>query len=171
MTLEELASSGGRVVCPQCLGDFKAQVDLSGVTPSHKCAQPQTTLSEHPPLQHYCHSCGRALPGQDLNFCPYCGSALHIGGTPAGAGASLDTAPTRQDMPQTATEKQTTSGEQLSPVIGQVPYVKRYRYTPELQSHKLKQQAASPLTRVVCGVIIAALLGLFVWIIYMGHQL
>lgn len=74
-------------------------------------------------------------------------------------------------MPQTATEKQTTSGEQLSPVIGQVPYVKRYRYTPELQSHKLKQQAASPLTQVVCGVIIAALLGLFVWIIYMGHQL
>ena len=68
MTIEELATTQGAVVCPQCLNEFH----VDGVTLPPRHAAVRTAG----PLQHYCHDCGAHLPQEGLRFCPYCGVSL-----------------------------------------------------------------------------------------------
>lgn len=64
-SLEELAVSGGVVVCPQCLNEFEAGVELPPAVPASAA-----------PEARFCGECGQRLPASELRFCPYCGVRL-----------------------------------------------------------------------------------------------
>lgn len=174
MTLEELASGGGRVVCPQCLGEFDPGVDLSGVVPGHRSMKAQAPMQAQPQAaMRYCPHCGKALPADGLNFCPFCGQSLNFGPQQPATGPQPEPAAGTRVAQEDASEPalhEAPAGQDEGPTIGNAPYVKAYRYMPELKSHELKEQPASLPVQVVCWVVIVALAALFVWIVWLGNQ-
>lgn len=71
MSLEELSTAQGVVVCPQCLREFRAEgVELLPPRPTPAVEEPVCAL--------FCHDCGHRLPQEGLKFCPYCGVSLAV---------------------------------------------------------------------------------------------
>lgn len=172
MTPEELASEGGRVVCPKCLTEFNPGVDLTGVKPSHAQQARPARQQQPQAVVQFCPSCGKRLPAAGLNFCPFCGSTLTFGQAPAPAESPAPAAYAQPRQPSASAfaSAPAVSSEPEGPTIGSAPYVKQYKYLPELKSRELRQQPASLLTQVVCWVIILLLAALFVWIVWMGSK-
>ncbi len=171
MSLQELASSNGVVVCPQCLGEFKAQhVDLSGIKPSRPRRQApkpgRASTTQAVVAAVYCHHCGKRLPAAQLNYCPYCGNPLSFDDTSAGnkvaATASPEKKPQRHlDQDGGGETPRTVNTELLNAPL---------HFRPELHTRDLKEEPASLPVRIVCWLVIVALIALFFFIVYMGNK-
>ena len=74
---EELAVTGGVVICPQCLAQFAAEgVDLPKVE-RHEPAPVASAEHDNRGSERFCYGCGKELPDhQGLRFCPFCGVPL-----------------------------------------------------------------------------------------------
>ena len=74
MSLEELSTAKGVVVCPQCLREFRAEgIELLPQRPAPVPDEAAGAL--------FCHDCGHRLPQEGLKFCPYCGVSLAVTST------------------------------------------------------------------------------------------
>lgn len=170
MSLPELASSNGVVVCPQCLGEFKAQhVDLSGVAPSRpkrRAPKPSQAAAPHDRTAAYCHHCGKRLPAAQLNYCPYCGSSLSLTSSSA-AGSTAAPAPLPVGQPQQHLEQ---AGDEPPRTVNTDLLNAPLHFRPELHTRDLKEEPASLPVRIVCWLVIVALVALFVFIVYMGNK-
>ena len=167
MSLKELAASGKMVVCPQCLGEFVAQnVDVTSIEAARK---PMPVASVTSPSAStgqalFCHNCGNQLPARGLNYCPFCGSSLH-----------LEQPATRNPQPAIL-EKNTPAVQEADPIASnalpavQKPLAKTIQYMPELVSRDLKEEPASALTKFICSIIILVLLAIFIFIVYEGNK-
>ncbi len=165
MSLTELASGNGVVVCPQCLGEFKPQhVDLSGITPSRpkpSASKPSQAAVPRDGAVAYCHHCGKRLPAPRLNYCPYCGHSLGFTGDKAAS------APLPVEQPQQHLEQ---PGGEAPPTVNTNLLNTPLHFRPELHTRDLKEEPASLPVRIVCWLVIVALAALFVFIVYMGNK-
>lgn len=71
MSLEELSTAQGVVVCPQCLREFRPEGIV--LLPPRPAAAPVESGGAF-----FCHDCGHRLPQEGLKFCPYCGVSLVV---------------------------------------------------------------------------------------------
>lgn len=71
MSLEELSTAQGVVVCPQCLREFRPEGIV--LLPPRPAAAPVESGGVL-----FCHDCGHRLPQEGLKFCPYCGVSLVV---------------------------------------------------------------------------------------------
>ncbi|MBR5102551.1 MAG: hypothetical protein IK092_05455 [Muribaculaceae bacterium] len=161
LSKEELATSTCMVVCPQCLEEWVvSDVDLEGVTPrvSRRDSQPATESTE---AFRFCGECGKKLPAADLNFCPYCGKRLHPQPTASNVASDIAVTPV---PPEPSPEKPERPKPKGTPTITYFPY------SPMFKRQWVEEKPASLPVRILCYLIIAALLALFVFIVYKGLQ-
>ncbi len=176
MSLEELATSNGVVVCPQCLGEFVAKdVDLSGVkVPERKTASPEPHHAAAPASDavEYCHHCGKHLPAAGLSFCPYCGGSLSFDtadsaqpAPEARLGAGTAQVPAEPQSRPAATGDRANDGEVNTDLLN-----RPLRLRPELRSHDFKEEPASLPVRIICTIVIIVLIAIFIFIVYKGNM-
>ena len=167
MTLEELALSKKVVVCPQCLNEFLAQgVDIPA-------SMLRTNVASTSSQRHiYCHNCGESLPVAGLKFCPYCGSSQNFAAKQADAAAEQDastaeSAASTQAMGDSTiktTEDRAVVEDDAYDIMSRLPLI---RPLPRLRSKR--EVMGSPLTRFVCYVLIAILIAIFLFILYLSN--
>ncbi len=165
MTLEELALSKKVVVCPQCLNEFLAQdVDI----PASMLRTNVATQSAQKQL--YCHSCGESLPVAGLKFCPYCGASQNFVAPAAAstaATASQPSQPSTQALGDTnlqSNEDKTVVEDDAYDMMEHLPFI---RPLPRLPSKR--EVMGSPLTRIVCYIIIIILIAIFFFVLYLSN--
>ncbi len=166
MTLEELALSKKVVVCPQCLNEFLAQgVDI----PASMLRTNVATKSSS--RQLYCHNCGESLPVAGLKFCPYCGSSQNLATTAVATTSEQPVAATAEPSTQALGDKELKTNEDQVVVeddahdmISRLPLI---RPLPRLRSKR--EVMGSPLTRIICYIIIVILIGIFLFILYLSN--
>ena len=165
MTLEELALSKKVVVCPQCLNEFLAQdVDI----PASMLRTNVATKSVQKQL--YCHSCGESLPVAGLKFCPYCGASQNLVAPAAAADAravATDSQSSTQAMGDSnlqSNEDKTVVEDDAYDMMEHLPFI---RPLPRLPSRR--EVMGSPLTRIVCYIIIFLLIALFFFVLYLSN--
>lgn len=167
MTLEELALSKKVVVCPQCLNEFLAQgVDIPA-------SMLRTNVASTCGQRHiYCHNCGESLPVAGLKFCPYCGSSQNFAAKQADAAAEQDastaeSAASTQAMGDSTiktNEDRAVVEDDAYDIMSRLPLI---RPLPRLRSKR--EVMGSPLTRFVCYVLIAILIAIFLFILYLSN--
>lgn len=165
MTLEELALSKKVVVCPQCLNEFLAKdVDI----PASMLRTNVATQSAQKQL--YCHSCGESLPVAGLKFCPYCGASQNLA---ASAATASDTPASQQSQPSTqaigdsnlqTNEDKTVVEDDAYDMMRHLPFI---RPLPHLPSKR--EVMGSPLTRIVCYIIIIILIAIFLFVLFLSN--
>lgn len=157
MTLEELSTHGGRVVCPQCLGEFVP----SGI--ELPASEPARVDGAAPPVL-FCHSCGEHLPAADLRFCPYCGVEL-FSNAPTVAEVVAEVAPATVAVETQSidmmVEPAAPSHKKPRKIAG-MPMIGTITRPPSRE-----EVMGSPLLRFVCFVAIAVLLGIFLWLVWL----
>ena len=165
MTLEELALSKKVVVCPQCLNEFLAQdVDI----PASMLRTNIATTSAQKQL--YCHSCGESLPVAGLKFCPYCGASQNLAAPAAvveGDTASQESQSSTQalgDSNLQSNEDKTVVEDDAYDMMEHLPFI---RPLPRLPSKR--EVMGSPLTRIVCYIIIFILIAIFLFVVYLSN--
>lgn len=167
---EEIAMRDGVVVCPQCLAmfDTDGSLHVSSDTGLSRASQPLTADSATQQAHYcYCPDCGKPLPA-DVNFCPYCGISLKnlTKTTPSPAVAVAQ--PIVQAEPVVAQPvamgAAIETGVPVTEAPSWVPVYPTYHY----RKHKWGHGPASLRTRIAAYIIIAALLILFVFIVYQG---
>ncbi|MBR5638547.1 MAG: hypothetical protein IKW83_02170 [Muribaculaceae bacterium] len=166
MTLEELALSKKVVVCPQCLNEFLAQdVDI----PASMLRTNVATQSAQKQL--YCHCCGESLPVAGLKFCPYCGASQNLAAPAAVADDDTNVAPESQPSTQAMGDSNLKSNDDKAVVeddaydiMSRLPFI---RPIPRLPSKR--DVMGSPLTRIVCYIVIFLLIALFLFVLYLSN--
>ncbi len=160
MSPEELVSGNEVVICPQCLGDFfPTGVNLSGIAGREQ----EQKSGEDKKL--FCHHCGKSLPVFELNFCPFCGKSLQFD-VDKHAKASPTALGNRSNVTHEASEKKV---EQEERVIDELN-IERLKYMPKFISGDFASEPASLTVRIICYIVIALLIALFVLIIYAGSR-
>ena len=165
MTLEELALSKKVVVCPQCLNEFLAQnVDI----PASMLRTNVATRSAQKQL--YCHCCGESLPVAGLKFCPYCGASQNLA-APAAATPSATVSQESDQSTQAMGEGNLQSNEDKAVVeddaydmMEHLPFI---RPLPRLPSKR--EVMGSPMTRIVCYIIIFILIAIFIFVLFLSN--
>lgn len=165
MTLEELALSKKVVVCPQCLNEFLAQnVDI----PASMLRTNVATRSAQKQL--YCHCCGESLPVAGLKFCPYCGASQNLA-APAAATPSATASQESEHSTQAMGEGNFQSNEDKAVVeddaydmMEHLPFI---RPLPRLPSKR--EVMGSPMTRIVCYIIIFILIAIFIFVLFLSN--
>lgn len=165
MTLEELALSKKVVVCPQCLNEFLAQgVDI----PASMLRTNVATKSAQKQL--YCHSCGESLPVAGLKFCPYCGASQNLAAQAAAveeAVASQESHISTQAMGDNNlqnNEDKAVVEDDAYDMMEYLPFIRPMRRLPSK-----REVMGSPLTRIVCYIIIFILIAIFIFVLYLSN--
>ena len=168
---EELAVTGGVVICPQCLAQFVAEgVDLPKVE-RHEPAPVASAEHDNRGSERFCYGCGKELPDhQGLRFCPFCGVPLL---------ANEQSQPAREPVVATvATQPRTAvsakaSGSKSSSKLSSSSSLNTnaYRYVPNVYSKELPPEPPSLRFKILAYSIIMVLLAIFGLIIYKGSQL
>ena len=153
------------VVCPQCLNEFLAQdVDI----PASMLRTNIATTSAQKQL--YCHSCGESLPVAGLKFCPYCGASQNLAAPAAvveGDTASQESQSSTQalgDSNLQSNEDKTVVEDDAYDMMEHLPFI---RPLPRLPSKR--EVMGSPLTRIVCYIIIFILIAIFLFVVYLSN--
>ena len=162
LTLAELNASGGVVICPQCVSEFS--VDVASV-PDEPVVEPaeQTPAAEVAMKIAFCPTCGKHLPVKGLNFCPFCGAPLPLsGGNPVSPQAPAAAAP-QPVQPQKKASAPKAAEETPEQKLASLPFVKA--------SHIVAPQhePASWRFKLMAWVVIAVLIGLFVFMVWDGN--
>ena len=159
VSIEEIAMNDRAVICPQCLGEFIAHdVDISGVVLPEK----KKKAAAVPAASAFCHQCGRQLPSEDLNFCPFCGASLKLD-APVKAASGQGSARSPEEVTEDAAATAAT-------IIKEMPYMQGYRYIPQFGSKELQPKPASLRFHLFAIFIIIVLLAIFVFIVWSGSQ-
>lgn len=165
MTLEELALSKKVVVCPQCLNEFLAQnVDI----PASMLRTNVATRSAQKQL--YCHCCGESLPVAGLKFCPYCGASQNLAApavTTPSATASQESEHSTQAMGEgnlQSNEDKAVVEDDAYDMMEHLPFI---RPLPRLPSKR--EVMGSPMTRIVCYIIIFILIAIFIFVLFLSN--
>lgn len=165
MSLEELASCGNQVVCPQCLHEFVPEgYELQ--EPRQKGQKPVEANVQSLPHVLFCHSCGEKLPAADLRFCPYCGTGLFSNretqSTTTGPTADYSPASNRQAAARSEATVVERDVEQQDYRLHKVPLIRTFN-----RAASREEIMGTPTTRFLCFVAIAVLFAIFVWLIYL----
>lgn len=165
MTLEELALSKKIVVCPQCLNEFLAQgVDIPA-------SMLRTNVATTSAQRHiYCHNCGESLPVAGLKYCPYCGASQNFAAKQQTSAeqevSTLAETSTKAmgDSNLKSNEDRAVVEDDAYDIMARLPLI---RPLPRLRSRR--EVMGSPLTRFVCYVLIAILIAIFLFILYLSN--
>lgn len=166
MTLEELALSKKVVVCPQCLNEFLAKdIDIPASMLRTNIATKGASR------QLYCHNCGESLPVAGLKFCPYCGSSQNLAAPTSSPYDSDD------DTESQATSTHALGGENLTSnedktvieddAYDMMSHLPLIRPLPVMRSRR--EAMGSRATRITCYIIIAILIAIFFFILYLSN--
>ena len=168
---EELAVTGGVVICPQCLAQFVAEgVDLPKVE-RHEPAPVASAEHDNRGSERFCYGCGKELPDhQGLRFCPFCGVPLL---------ANEQSQPAREPVvatvatqPRTAVSAKASGSKSSSKLSSSSSSnTNAYRYVPNVYSKELPPEPPSLRFKILAYSIIMVLLAIFRFIIYKGSQL
>ena len=165
MTLEELALSKKVVVCPQCLNEFLAQgVDI----PASMLRTNVATTSAQKQL--YCHSCGESLPVAGLKFCPYCGASQNLAASAAVAeptATSQESHSSTQAIGDTHLHSNEDHAVVEDDAYDMMEYLPFIRPLPRLPSKR--EVMGSPVTRIICYIIIVILIAIFIFVLYLSN--
>lgn len=168
---EELAVTGGVVICPQCLAQFAAEgVDLPKVE-RHEPAPVASAEHDNRGSERFCYGCGKELPDhQGLRFCPFCGVPLL---------ANEQSQPAREPVvatvatqPRTAVSAKASGSKSSSKLSSSSSSnTNAYRYVPNVYSKELPPEPPSLRFKILAYSIIMVLLAILGFIIYKGSQL
>ena len=162
LTVAKLTASGGVVICPQCVSEFT--VDVSTLPKESPAVAEPTPEAAAAPSPHndvaFCPTCGKGLPTRGLNFCPFCGVPLPYAevSTPATATPLRATTAATPNTPAQS-KPEHTDGNTLTAL----PFVKVPHFIP------LRHEPASLRFKLLAWVVIAALIALFVMMVWHGN--
>lgn len=156
LSVAKLNASGGVVICPQCVSEFT--VDVSNL-PLEQAENPAPAASAPRRGFAFCPNCGNALPAKGLNFCPFCGVQLSMAETAEPA------EPEPQEQPQSTPAAPVRQPQNAKPesTLTALPFVNAQHFAEH------RHQPASLRFRLVAWAVIAALLALFVLMVWKGN--
>lgn len=165
---EELAVTGGVVICPQCLAQFVAEgVDLPKVE-RHEPAPVASAEHDNRGSERFCYGCGKELPDhQGLRFCPFCGVPLLANEQSQPAREPVVATVATQPRPAVSAK---ASGSKSSSKLSS-SNTNAYRYVPNVYSKELPPEPPSLRFKILAYSIIMVLLAILGFIIYKGSQL
>lgn len=168
---EELAVTGGVVICPQCLAQFVAEgVDLPKVE-RHEPAPVASAEHDNRGTERFCYGCGKELPDhQGLRFCPFCGVPLLANEQSQPAREPVVATVATQPRPAVSAK---ASGSKSSSKLSSSSSsnTNAYRYVPNVYSKELPPEPPSLRFKILAYSIIMVLLAILGFIIYKGSQL
>ncbi len=168
---DELAVTGGVVICPQCLAQFVAEgVDLPKIEQNDPVP---VASAEHDNRgsERFCYGCGKELPDhQGLRFCPFCGVPLLANEQSQPAREPVVATVARQPR-TTASAKASGSKSSSKLSSSSSSNTNAYRYVPNVYSKELPPEPPSLRFKILAYSIIMVLLAILGFIIYKGSQL
>lgn len=152
LSVAKLNASGGVVICPQCVSEFT--VDVSNL-PLEQTEKPAPAAAPHHGFA-FCPNCGNALPAKGLNFCPFCGVQLAIAET-------AEPEPKEQPQPTPVAPARQPKEAKRESTLTALPFVSAQHFNEH------RHQPASLRFRLVAWAVIAALIALFVLMVWKGN--